>query len=448
MTSTLDKKISFFIKHQFPRYFREEGKNLVDFIETYYKFLEENGKALDYSRRIKEFRDAHLSEDKFFEFLKYEFMNSMPDGLVVDERLFINNILKFYKTKGSADSFRLMFRIMYDEDIEIYYPGDDILKPSDGRWDKRNYIPAQTIVDFDDNDALGLIFGLESGASADVTLTARIQENYTDILKMYVENTKGTFKIGEQFVNLANTVLGTIAANLSSDGGQYIGSYGQLSSDKYLQDSNYYQEFSYVIKSGQPLNNYKQALYNTVHPSGTKLFGMVNLGGQQFDIPIDFTAILDFTGAASGKIFIDQQIGQIDINLGTFLDRNFNNDNIIYQGVGADSYIQISNSNGLLGDGTVETRANNTVLFHANNYIYDYLNIPIELIGSRQVLYGNNTLFTLSVNTSNQLLVLDQAHSNTSVDVDTIYGLRAMKITSDYPYPEDGDLQPSQYYIS
>jgi hypothetical protein len=48
---------------------------------------------------------------------------------------------------------------------------------------------------------------------------------------------------------------------------------GFLDSDKYIQDSYYYQDFSYVIKVASTLDKYSNILYNTFHPSGTELFG-------------------------------------------------------------------------------------------------------------------------------------------------------------------------------
>ena len=57
--------------------------------------------------------------------------------------------------------------------------------------------------------------------------------------------------------------------------GYYVGTDGQLSSQKKLQDSKYYQDFSYVILADQDINNYRDLVLNTVHPAGTELFGEV-----------------------------------------------------------------------------------------------------------------------------------------------------------------------------
>ena len=48
---------------------------------------------------------------------------------------------------------------------------------------------------------------------------------------------------------------------------------GFLSSDKYLIDSDFYQEFSYQVLTGLPFENYEETLKKVLHVAGTKMFG-------------------------------------------------------------------------------------------------------------------------------------------------------------------------------
>lgn len=59
--------------------------------------------------------------------------------------------------------------------------------------------------------------------------------------------------------------------------GYYSGDKGQLSTDMYLEDSNYYQEYSYVIKTSQDIEKYADLVKNVLHPAGFKMFGNVLL---------------------------------------------------------------------------------------------------------------------------------------------------------------------------
>lgn len=57
--------------------------------------------------------------------------------------------------------------------------------------------------------------------------------------------------------------------------GYYIGTDGQPSSAKKIQDSEYYQDFSYEIVSDQSANVFGQLLNKTIHPAGLKLFSKI-----------------------------------------------------------------------------------------------------------------------------------------------------------------------------
>ena len=50
-----------------------------------------------------------------------------------------------------------------------------------------------------------------------------------------------------------------------------------FSSGKYVQDSNYYQEYSYEVQSTLGLNSYETSLKEIAHVAGTKVFGKFNL---------------------------------------------------------------------------------------------------------------------------------------------------------------------------
>ena len=71
--------------------------------------------------------------------------------------------------------------------------------------------------------------------------------------------------------------VGTVA--LTS--GNFLNSEGQLSEVIIrIQDSYYYQDYSYVIKVGQSINEWRDAIKSTVHPAGWAVFGEVEVVGR------------------------------------------------------------------------------------------------------------------------------------------------------------------------
>jgi hypothetical protein len=74
--------------------------------------------------------------------------------------------------------------------------------------------------------------------------------------------------------------------------GYYTSNDGFLNDSIYIQDSYYYQDFSYVIRINQQLDQYKELLKSTIHPGGLALFG-------EFDIFNNFK--LDIQLKESGQ---------------------------------------------------------------------------------------------------------------------------------------------------
>ena len=59
--------------------------------------------------------------------------------------------------------------------------------------------------------------------------------------------------------------------------GYYKGNDGKLSSNKFIQDSWYYQDFSYVLKSSESIKKYKSVVKRLIHPAGHEIFGKISL---------------------------------------------------------------------------------------------------------------------------------------------------------------------------
>jgi hypothetical protein len=55
--------------------------------------------------------------------------------------------------------------------------------------------------------------------------------------------------------------------------GRYLNDDGHLSGYNFLEDRDYYQPFSYVIRTNKSLNDYRDVLLSLLHPTGMKMFG-------------------------------------------------------------------------------------------------------------------------------------------------------------------------------
>ena len=92
-----------------------------------------------------------------------------------------------------------------------------------------------------------------------------------------IQTANGSGAVLSTTVTEFNT-LSSVSGRISKTGeGRAIGYWtttrGFLNSDKYIQDSYFYQDFSYQIKVATQLNKYRDILYNTFHTAGSVLFG-------------------------------------------------------------------------------------------------------------------------------------------------------------------------------
>ena len=66
---------------------------------------------------------------------KKEFYTNVPRTTKTDRRQLLKRMKEVYRSKGNESSFTWLFRAVFaKEDVEFYYPKNDLMKLSDGRW--------------------------------------------------------------------------------------------------------------------------------------------------------------------------------------------------------------------------------------------------------------------------------------------------------------------------
>ena len=123
--------ISSIVSSQFPSFIREDYEAFVAFVKAYYEFLQQ-----DYSTDLKTIRDIDTTLDEYVKHFKSEYASNIPFTLA-NERFLLSNIKDLNLAKGSEASYRLLFRLLFDKEIQIGYPGQQMLRASDGRWEQK-----------------------------------------------------------------------------------------------------------------------------------------------------------------------------------------------------------------------------------------------------------------------------------------------------------------------
>lgn len=126
--------VSSLVKSEFPAFVSEDHPKFVEFIESYYEWLESHRNVLHNSHVIKHEQDIDTSTEIFTEQFFKEFLTDIPRDIVADKAQLLKHIKQFYRARGTEKSYKLFFRILYNIGVEFYYPRTDVLRVSDGKW--------------------------------------------------------------------------------------------------------------------------------------------------------------------------------------------------------------------------------------------------------------------------------------------------------------------------
>lgn len=135
MPST-EKTISALIDQQLPDFVRSDYPRFRNFLEKYYTWLEDEskGNTVYHIMNAEKYRDIDETIDPFVRIFKNELLPYFPEKTELDLIKILKSAREFYIKKGSEESVKWLFRVLFGEDVEIYYPKQQILKTSDGKW--------------------------------------------------------------------------------------------------------------------------------------------------------------------------------------------------------------------------------------------------------------------------------------------------------------------------
>jgi hypothetical protein len=91
-------------------------------------------------------------------------------------------------------------------------------------------------------------------------------------------NTVATSGASATIVQVDAATITPAVGTIATTSGEFLTERGKVSSDVMrIQDSNYYQDYSYVVRVGESINTWRNAIKRTVHPAGWAVFGEVSI---------------------------------------------------------------------------------------------------------------------------------------------------------------------------
>ena len=454
------KAIHHSVPGQLSSHINEDYPLFVEFLSGYYEWLETEGSPYYHLRNHLSALDFKVSLDGYASQLKNEYLHTIPEKVLANKELLIKHSKQFLQSMGTEKSFQFLFKILYGEDIELYYPKDDILRASDASWiDDENLMYVSNSGRVNEflyrkiTQTREVFPGIFEYATATVNRVINRYANQFNFAELYVSDIVGEFKLdwpvavgdisewllpiadnvevitpglnyttdnsltyagdtrfeitipatvighvdtryttimtaadliveldGEnvtdftyngkflahpniiqgtlvtvswpvykgylsisqvgavgQIVNvdLIDTPFGIVTPQIysSSHGGSggsvrvmpamtkriagyFLDNESFLSTNKVLQDSEYYQEYSYVIKAGIDIERYRDVVLDVLHPAGLKMYGEVNIiefikliiRDANFTIDVIFTGDVLF----KSEVFLYNRMGFVE----------------------------------------------------------------------------------------------------------------------------------------
>lgn len=144
-TTRIKEKLSQIVGSQLPEFIQNDFPTFVAFIESYYKFIEQDQGAYELLQNAKSYADVDTTIPSFIQYFLTNYAKDIPVSVLADKKILVKKIKDLYESKGSELSFKLLFRIMFDRNVSVRYPYENVLRASDGKWQQKISLRLETV---------------------------------------------------------------------------------------------------------------------------------------------------------------------------------------------------------------------------------------------------------------------------------------------------------------
>ena len=144
---------------------------------------------------------------EYFDQFRNAFLNVIPNTLAsgISKRNLVKHIKDLYAAKGTKDGHKFFMRLLFNENVDIFYPNENILNVSAGEWKRKLKLRCESVGGASAAETVGQqITGQTSGAIAVVDSASVFQQNTVSVAELDIENIIGVFQTGETITLISN----------------------------------------------------------------------------------------------------------------------------------------------------------------------------------------------------------------------------------------------------
>lgn len=305
LTDTYRQKLDldkYHVYEALPGHFDTKYPKLVNFLQEYYKTLEEEGAAPEALNDLLLNRDVTGAKVELLDFIANELLMGKPYyESFQDKRTSLQYSNLLYRSKGTEFSIKQFFRVFYGLDIEVRYGKDEVFYVGDpneeemifvGQGEEGGHNFPYTFMGSEINlyvqDSQGEYVPLRQGIDYTREFSAfNIRLTPVDSAGQYLNplSSIGTDSSGvalydsdDQLRFLNNTGYVPVGSNLKMV--SETRSYSTIGSEvtlKRITDNKFYQLYGILISTPIGVPVWRQAYKTFVHPAGMYLAGEVQI---------------------------------------------------------------------------------------------------------------------------------------------------------------------------
>jgi len=168
-------------------------------------------------QQLLNYSDPDKVIQNFLTKFRNAFLQSIPDNLSssVDKRKLIKNIKSLYRAKGTKRASEIFFKLLFNENSQIRYPKENILKVSDGKWSTQKVLRCKEVGNNNPSTLVGQLITQKNIISdVNVNKATAIVESVTkysiageQIVEIVLnsDTTNETFVVGQNITGTNNT---------------------------------------------------------------------------------------------------------------------------------------------------------------------------------------------------------------------------------------------------
>ena len=314
--------MKFLINRVFSDAIKEMAPEMISFLEKFIEWMSKKGNGINTIETLSTNQDLMLTSDEFIKYIAEVTANDFPTSISDNLKLLLRQMLTIYKAKSNIDCFEYLFETFYNSEVNIIRPWDNVLKLNSsihsivrelyisGTQDSNTtplinnialFSGASFIInqhEYYTEDLIGwIIVGEISGSRAEIVNFVKSEDNNyiislnnihgdfqkTESLKLINANNGDTVE-NNVYTNTQLFVYNYVEEDLENkykkvdnvyipENTNWSSQAGRLDSNIVLQDSKWYQEFSYTLESYVSYRQWLPIVKLLLHPVGLNMRG-------------------------------------------------------------------------------------------------------------------------------------------------------------------------------